>query len=528
VTRLLFLTSGFVALYLTTFEARMFVPDETQRFDLAVGLARDGAGAFRHSGDVSRYPPLLSFTAAAPARLGRWLDRGRDDGPWVHRTVLATNVLLTALLVPVFMLAASMLKLDARHATLAALVFGLTNPLWPYSKHFYSEPLSALLVLSALVAMLRCLEAGGRPALATTLGCLVLLPLNNFVAALAVASGLCVMAILERRWKLCVAVVTTAAVGAMLELSALYEQFGGIAGGGYENERFTFPIREALHGFLIGPGRSVFLFAPMSALAVVGFARLVHRARSFAFGVLTTVVVTFSIVCCWWCWSGGVCWGPRLLLPVLPLAACGAIPLFETSEPLVRGAIVTAAVAGCAVQLLGCSYPQDYDLYRWMNPGEGDVEAAWFDGQIRSDCRSVIGPETARKVFETIRRLPADSDCRFDGTRAEGSVLLLRWSGRDGGLPPVRLIPRECAIGASEMTAASGHFILHIPRELRTACPRADAALQDLGSTLGAQSPGSGIFQHRPVSGSIFRLALGLLALPLLAVAWRMSDRRAH
>lgn len=376
--RTLILTLGGASLYMASFDSHMFSPDDLQRYRLSTALALRGFSALRHSGGISKYPPLLSLLGALPIKLGIAWDHG-SPGVWASRLATMVSIVACTALIPIFLTIARTLGIGERLATVATVLFTISNPLWPYSKRFLSEPLSAALCLGAFAGVLIYVRTNRRGPLIGGLLCLAVLPLNNMVVPVALTVGLLLFAWLDHRRGLALAIGAAFGCGALAAVGMLIVRFGGIAKGGYDNEGFTFHIIDALHGLLFGPGRSIFLFAPMTFLALFGWRALARWDRGFAFGALAAVIVCLGINGCWWAWYGGVCFGPRLMLPVLPLASVGALALFQQPRRWLIPAGVVVGLFGLYVQILGAAFSQDYDIYYYLKPDYSNESLAWFD-----------------------------------------------------------------------------------------------------------------------------------------------------
>jgi hypothetical protein len=92
---------------------------------------------------------------------------------------------------------------------------------------------------------------------------------------------------------------------------------------GYESEGFTTPLPVGLYGLLFSPGKGIIYFAPPVILAplalVVTWRRRVPqlRAEALCIGMQTGIVLGFHAL--WSSWEGNIAWGPRLILPLVPL-----------------------------------------------------------------------------------------------------------------------------------------------------------------------------------------------------------------
>jgi hypothetical protein len=111
-----------------------------------------------------------------------------------------------------------------------------------------------------------------------------------------------------------------------------------------------------LAGFLtllVSPGKSVFLYSPPLVLGVLGMGGLRRRKPelSAAIGISSAALVLFLSFFA--CPGGDWCWGPRYLLPLLPLWAL-AFP-FALRLKAKRRLAIALITAGVLVQLLALS-----------------------------------------------------------------------------------------------------------------------------------------------------------------------------
>lgn len=85
----------------------------------------------------------------------------------------------------------------------------------------------------------------------------------------------------------------------------------------------------ALFGLTLSPYRGLAWFVPLSLLAPLGFVWLWRRGRraeaGLALGALSAELLFHSLWSGWW---GGQGWGPRYLVPVMPLLSLLLLPLF--------------------------------------------------------------------------------------------------------------------------------------------------------------------------------------------------------
>lgn len=369
------LLAGSGCLYAATINHEFPTGDERLRYDLARLVAQRGPGLLGGSGSLCLYPPLTSIVAAPlVAAFGRLDDPGGDV--WARRGAAATSALVAALAVLALYGLARAIGYESAVAGRTAALFAVASPLWPYSKRFYSEPLSALLVLAAGWGLART-RASPRSGLAVLIGAVALLGHNNwFVAAVTGIAALIVLGT-ARRWRHVAVAATGFTLGASIVFAVQVWRFGRFTVGYGAGQDFTFRLADSIPGLLFGPGRSVFLFAPTALLGLAGLVLAWRRGeRDSTRFVAAATGGLFLVVASWWAWYGGMCFGPRLLLPVVPLASV------FLAELIARGAwkwpIRIGVAFGVYVQLVGVSLVHDYDIFLWLAPDTSNERLAWF------------------------------------------------------------------------------------------------------------------------------------------------------
>lgn len=123
-----------------------------------------------------------------------------------------------------------------------------------------------------------------------------------------------------------------------------------------EREVFSTNLLVGLTGFLFSPGKSIFLYAPLCLLPLL-FPRRVFRAlRPEAILLLLVTGVYLALYSQWYDWWGGLCWGPRFLVPLIAPWATLLVPLVvPTPSRRFLAAFACTVVIGIAVQMVGAS-----------------------------------------------------------------------------------------------------------------------------------------------------------------------------
>jgi hypothetical protein len=143
----------------------------------------------------------------------------------------------------------------------------------------------------------------------------------------------------------------------------------------------------ALAGLMVSPQRGLLVFSPILLFAGYGFGQLV-RGRSTS--ALDWAYVAYGVslwlfVAAWPIWSGGHCYGPRMMSDALPFlvlylaTAWDAMAARRAALPGMAGFLLLLVIS-CAIHARGAT---DWDVWRWNGrPGLEDRLWDWRDMQM--------------------------------------------------------------------------------------------------------------------------------------------------
>ena len=215
-------------------------------------------------------------------------------------------------------------------AGLAVLFASIGSPLGAYAASDFSEPLQAAalggtLALAFGAARAKAPGTSARLAAAAgfSAGFAFLLKSSLAIVAPLLLLPLAAASTLRGRRLLAGTLGFAGPLATWLVLEIL--RFGAPFSG-YGGEGFTHPLLDGLWRLLVGPNRGFLLFFPASAVAIVGLVRALGTSgdaprRLAAGGSLAATAVLLVTAASWWAWHGAGGWGPRLLVPAIPLLA---------------------------------------------------------------------------------------------------------------------------------------------------------------------------------------------------------------
>jgi hypothetical protein len=167
---------------------------------------------------------------------------------------------------------------------------------------------------------------------------------------------------------------------------------------GYEEAGFTTPFFKGLYGLTASSGRGVLWFAPLVVFAGVGVRAAYRRAPVVTLAAVGMFLARFVFFARWQYWEGGVTWGPRFLVPAMPLLAVGVLEVvrgWRSHAAAVRSVLAVVAGASVAVQLIGVSVAYEVFWNEKVAPrvlGQDEVDVSfhlfhWSDSPIIGEAR---------------------------------------------------------------------------------------------------------------------------------------------
>ncbi|MFI5181900.1 MAG: tetratricopeptide repeat protein [Thermoanaerobaculia bacterium] len=361
-----------------TAEERTFgtVSDEQQMLYSAVSLASFGEvgigrgqifGVPRAQGDaVSPYGMGLSLLEMPLALVARPFETA--FGEHASQTLFVfLQVLLVAAAAAFAGLLARALGAGRFGELLAVFATSVASPLWAYPACGFSEPLqAACLAGAAALALLAANGAeGGTPALslrvAAAAGFLAGWALLTKGVSAPFATLLLAPLLFDAegrfapraRLRLAVAAAGGALLPSLAWLAFEIVRFGRPFGS-YSTQRFSHGVLDGLWRLVVGPNKGLLFYFPLLPVAIAGlvFSMKARRTRASGFALAAVAAGTWLLYAGWWAWDGSHGWGPRFLVPLVPLLAAPAGLAVERSKGL-RAAGIALAAAGVLVNLLG-------------------------------------------------------------------------------------------------------------------------------------------------------------------------------
>ena len=382
---LLFLFLNF--LYLTTSSGRVRTIDEVIVDWEAESLVLHGSTAVPQAVAMNSFygkmdrdgKPQAPYGAAQAALVAPWYALGRlvqamAPGVPAPARDIALDAVITSSSATFAALAAALLFLILARAGIPAaaaagtsLIVALGTPLFAYSSWFFSEPLAAAILLAAAFAIFSGDCSAPVPVERAATGGLLLGVALWVRPTHVIAVPVFLLAILAReRGRGIAPACAVAAVSGMFGAAYLFRNqvlFGNFfdfgypatAEGGKHLNTFETPFITGLFGFLLSPGKSLFLFAPPLLVALPGVVRLARRDRGLAVLAGVAPIGYLLFYARYTQWEGGYSFGPRYLLPAIPLACLGLGAALADGSRGVRRLAFVLAVAGFLVQAVGMS-----------------------------------------------------------------------------------------------------------------------------------------------------------------------------
>jgi hypothetical protein len=327
-----------------------------------IGIARGHAVGFpRPAGDaVTRYGMGTSLVRVPATALAGAFEN--SFGPGSSQTLFVFEQILLVLLAAAAAGAlARAVGAEAAGTRRAILAAAIASPLWAYAGSDWSEPLQAACVGGAFACAALATQEGVLARRASALAAFAGAAAGFALLSKSILIVLfpCVLAVLwfgsERSAR---ARRSLAACGGWLTPAALWLVFEIVRFGrpfaSYSGERFSHPVLDGLWRLTVGPNKGLFLYFPLALLAVPGLVRLARARRALVFALAGFSLFLLVTTAAWWSWDGTSGWGPRLLVPLVPLLAGLAVVGAQAMPSLVFRVLFAI---GVCVNALGALQP---------------------------------------------------------------------------------------------------------------------------------------------------------------------------
>ncbi len=308
---------------------------------------------------------------------------------------------LGALVCWLFFLLCRQHGLSARQASLGTLLLGLGSVVWVYARYPYSEILQAACFTGFVLAVLRGVDAPGRSS-GLLIGLFAGLLVNSkvvFAAALPGPVLVLAWTLRSRPRALLRAFLWSGAPlvpAAALILYYNWLRFGGALNSGYNAYAGEYfgrgRMAVGLWGYLLSPGKSIFLYTPALLLALVGLRRFVRRFGTSAAVIASAGIPVVLVYAKYAFWHGDYAWGPRYLTFLVPVALLPAVlvigdMLADGRRKLAIAVFALALGTGAFVQTLGNAFYWDHYIRiameaksRWLGaPNRGGAITPYRD-----------------------------------------------------------------------------------------------------------------------------------------------------
>ncbi len=240
---------------------------------------------------------------------------------------------------------------SARAAAKTALTLGFATLLWPYAKMGFNAPVAALTLLWGIYLLWTGVR-DSRPAALwlSGIGFACALLVRHELALAMLPAGLWIL--LESQWNVraalrrAIPVAVPVAAAVLLTLYYNHVRFGNLWDTGYLRDSTAAfgPVSTGLWGFVASPGRSLFLFAPVTVLGLAAFGSTWRRDRATALLLGGTVVVLTLFYASQLYWDADRSYGPRYLVAILPLLCLPLTSWFDLPPRSMRRRVLRAVV----------------------------------------------------------------------------------------------------------------------------------------------------------------------------------------
>ncbi len=347
----------------------------------------------------SKYDPGLPFLSAPIVLAADELGEATQSDRYALAAIAVQLIPAAAMsiaLAGVFHIASHLYTV--RRALLVTFIGGFGTLAWPYARLYFAEAVLAACLTLAIAPLYTKISIRGLMFSSCTIS-LAILTRASAVIYLPVFAYLIWQNSDANSRRLNLGLF---GFGPLLVLLGLalhnYLRFHNLLTTGYEGESFHLLPFDGIIGMLFSPGKSIFLYSPPLIMSAVLWPRLHRKNPPLAWALVILAGTALVFYGAWWAWHGGWVWGPRFLVPLVPLwcLPLGTIPLRRNWASL----LLVVCVLGMIVQVLG-TFTDVTPHYARVFEGDNPNDETRYAMVHYSPAHSPIGGAAIHGKWET-------------------------------------------------------------------------------------------------------------------------------
>lgn len=284
------------------------------------------------------------------------------------------NPIIIALTGWLLALFAARLNFSTRLSLALGLTYALGSMALPYTRTYFGEPLIALMITLAAYALYRVRAAQTERADRVEVNRWLLISGSALAIAIFTRERSAIMVpafvlyaapIIRRDWRRwLVWLLPMLVVGGLIGLMN-WSRYGSPLTFGFsvlQHTTFSTPLLLGLYGLLLSPGKGLLFYNPIAWVGLIGLVTMWRRwrAESALFALIIVAEIGFFAV--YEFWTGGWNWGPRYILPIVPLLILAAGAWVQSKPTRLRTTLVGVLMAiGVAANV--SAVPVDHSRY---------------------------------------------------------------------------------------------------------------------------------------------------------------------
>ncbi|MDI6783386.1 MAG: hypothetical protein QME64_04720 [bacterium] len=292
---------------------------------------------------------------------------------------MLANIFITAFTGAVLYAFGSRLFQDKQIALMVTALYGFASNALPYSRYDFAEPLTGLCILIAIYTLVRFQHSQKIAWLWFSSLAVSYAMFTRIVSAMVILIWLLELFRWFKKEKiplnlnLIMGITVPIFITLVLFFWYNYARYGSLLITGYEadieHSRFFFTsILTGMYGLLLSPGKGILWYSPPVFLSLLAFPIFWNENRKLCMLFLAIVIIHLVIYSGWVAWEGGWCWGPRHLVPIVPLLIL-PIGFWLKSIPWAKVVWLIIFSIGVFVQWLGIVYPFNFYIQAMLDQG---------------------------------------------------------------------------------------------------------------------------------------------------------------